>query len=362
MKTNNPIGIYLHLPFCKQKCCYCDFYSFPPVEGAFREYVEGVTLEIKKAPNVLADTLYIGGGTPTILPLKDMEKLVFLLKKHFSIPESAEITMEANPETVSLGNLKEYRNMGINRISFGVQSMQDRELIALGRTHSASQAAEAISMAKEAGFPNVSADLMLGIPYQTEKSLLDTLEKVGVLDLQHLSIYMLKIEPGTPLSKSPLLKHCASDDEMATLYLDAVSWAKTRGFLQYEISNFAKEGYECKHNLKYWTAGEYIGFGPAAYSYFGGSRYGHSRDFKKYLRNPSGDKIDIDKDAGSEEEKWIMGLRLNSGVPEKDLPDLSYLEKLLQNELVVRKGDRIALTPKGMLISNAIYHKLGYKS
>lgn len=361
MKTN-PVGIYLHLPFCKQKCRYCDFYSFSGAEDTFREYVEGVILEIETTPKVFADTLYIGGGTPTILPLEYMEKLVFLLKKHFSIPSSAEITIEANPETVSHSSLKAYRRMGINRISFGVQSMQDKELSALGRAHSANQAAEAITMAKESGFSNISADLMLGIPYQTEKSLLDTLEKIGILDLQHLSIYMLKIERGTPLYKSLLLKHCANDDEMAAFYLAAVYWAKKRGFLQYEISNFAKEGYECKHNLKYWTVGEYIGLGPAAYSYFEGSRYGHSRDFKKYLRNPSGDKTDIDKDAGSEEEKWIMGLRLNNGVPEKDLPDLSCLEQLMQNELVVRKGDRIALTPKGMLISNAIYHKLGYKS
>lgn len=362
MKTNSPIGVYLHVPFCRKKCSYCDFYSAPPTEPTLQRYAKGIQQEIAQAPDAAVDTLYFGGGTPTLLPLPMLESILSQLHGKFSIDKEAEITIEANPDTVSESRLKTYRDLGFNRISFGVQSMQDKELQALERLHSAKQAASAAYAAEKAGFGDISLDLMLGIPYQTNASFADTFQKIRSLPITHLSIYMLKREKGTPLYTSPLLSFCADEDDLADLYLDAVALAEANGFRQYEISNFAREGYACKHNLKYWNCQEFLGFGPSAYSFYNRMRYGHTRDLTHYCLNPAADRTDLDPTAGSLQEKWMLKLRLTEGIPEEAIENQAFLRKLITEGLARRNGTQVSLTPRGMLVSNFILSRLIYRA
>ena len=232
---------------------------------------------------LLADTLYFGGGTPSLLPPESIAELIKAVKNIFSF--SGEATLEANPNTVTAKSLVEYREAGINRISLGLQSGNDTELRALGRTHSAKRGAAAVRDAAAAGFENISVDVMAGVPYQTRESLLQTLHLIASLPVSHVSAYLLKVEPGTGYWENGILEYCPEEDQTAALYLDMISFLEKKGFMQYEISNFSLPGCESRHNLKYWRCQEYLGFGPAAHSFLNGKRFYNPPDQNAYLNS-----------------------------------------------------------------------------
>jgi oxygen-independent coproporphyrinogen-3 oxidase len=284
------LGLYIHVPFCSKKCPYCDFFSVKYSKQGVLEFVENIKNEIKTYPKEEIDTIYFGGGTPSILPIEFLEQVVFSINEHFMV-KTEEMTIEVNPNTVNIDNLREYKKLGFNRLSVGVQSLNDNELQFLGRQHSAEKALECIKNAKNAGFTNISADIMLGIPGQTVKNLSETIEKLQ--EVQHISAYILKIEENTPFYGNIEV----DEDISADLYLFAVKKLEEMGFLQYEISNFAKKGFKSKHNLKYWKCEEYIGLGKSAHSFYGGKRY-FDRD------------IVTENNPGTYEEKTMLSLRL----------------------------------------------------
>lgn len=367
--TKTPLGLYIHVPFCLQKCPYCDFYSQHAKQTIIQRYVQTVIQEIRDIAQLYqqeADTLYFGGGTPTLLTPSQICAIVKAAKEVFSL-NKAEITMEANPETLTQSNLYQYRLAGCNRLSIGMQTGVEKELVCLGRKHSMQQIFQAITWAREAGFRNLSLDLMLGIPYQTEDSFFKTCDVIKSLNPDHLSAYMLKVEKGTPYYQNPVLKNCLDDDHLAELYQTAVSQFAKMGLLQYEISNFAKKGYKCRHNLKYWRCQPYLGFGPSAHSFYEHTRFCQPKDLCLFLKNGWNEQIVLDRDAGNAQEYILLGLRLNEGI------SLSVLEKrygfntkaLQQRALFLQKNglmnvnqERISLTVKGMLVSNSIITSL----
>ena len=339
---SNPIGLYIHVPFCVKKCPYCDFYSGEITKTA--EYTSAVLRNIARF-NERYDTVYFGGGTPSLLPSLAGEVL-----RAAAHTQDAEITFECNPETVTEAALRELKAAGVNRLSFGVQSLDDTELAALGRIHSAKRAEEAIRLAYNLGFENISADLMLGIPSQTEQSLSRTIEQLTALPITHISAYMLKIEPRTAFGKSP--PEIPDEDAQAALYLQAVSRLSESGFSQYEISNFAKAGYESRHNLKYWRCEEYIGIGPAAHSYYGGKRFAVPRDLAAFIEGEAQPEKLTDDHPDQAEERIMLGLRLTEGIPLT--ADLTERLSLIPKHLYKTENNRLSLTPEGFLVSNEI--------
>lgn len=356
-------GIYIHVPFCKRKCPYCDFYSVQFDSELKDKYIEAICKDMLayKDLNVKADTIYFGGGTPSLLNPKDIEKVINKAADAFSF--SGEATMEANPDSATFDKLCDYKKAGINRISFGVQSFDKKELSALNRLHSGTQAQSAIENANKAGFDNISADIMLGIPYQTNKSLESTLSKLVSLPLNHVSAYMLKVEEETPFYKNDVLDKCPNEDDTADMYLYTVSFLESHGFFQYEISNFAKPKFESKHNLKYWELCPYIGFGAAAYSYFNGKRFYNKRDILDYIASNGKNTVCEEQDIDYLYEYIMLSLRLSKGldlVKLKEFKDISYedfivkAQKYQKNKLLEITKDSIKLTKEGFLVSNYI--------
>ena len=353
------LGLYFHIPFCERKCCYCDFYSTAYNEKLKEEYVNAILKEVEeKACNVIVDSIYFGGGTPSLLGVKDFEKILATIYRFFNISSFAEISIEVNPDTISYEKLKSLKECGINRISFGVQSFNDYELKRLGRTHNAYIARKYILLAKKAGFNNISIDLMIGISGQTKESLIKTLNIATKLPLTHISIYQLKIEKNTVFYiKRPT--DLPSDDFVAEFYETCVNLLKEANFLQYEISNFAKKGFSCKHNLKYWTLKEYLGFGAAAHSFYKNKRFFHKSSIKEYIKNPfKTEKEEVELDY----EWFILKLRLNEGINITDLklkkfyvPYFVERAKLLKEKgLIEIKDGILKLSLKGMLLQNSI--------
>jgi len=274
-KEYKPLGLYIHIPFCKSKCIYCDFYSLPGAEAQMDRYVSAVCRQLMEiAPRTTAhevDTVYFGGGTPSYLGVKRLRRIMKTVTGHYRMAKRAEVTLEANPD--SAGNwraLRALRRAGFNRISLGVQSADDGQLKALGRPHTFAQAEEAAAAARRAKIKNVSLDLIYGLPGQTMESWQDTVEKAAALEPEHLSCYGLKVEEGTPLWDMQGEMELPDDDLQADMYLWTVERLSQLGYQQYEISNFARPGFLSRHNLKYWTLGEYAGFGPGAHSDLGG--------------------------------------------------------------------------------------------
>lgn len=338
------LGLYIHVPFCVRKCPYCDFYSEKFSREKSEKYASAVVRNLKRYP-VNFDTVYFGGGTPALIS----GKIAGILREvRFS--EGAEITVECNPDVVNENVLEELKNAGANRLSFGVQSLSERELAALGRLHGAESAKKAILMARELGFDNISADLMLGVPQQSVKSLEQTIDKLCTLPITHVSAYLLKIEPNTPFGKNP--PEIPDDEEQAELYLAAVEQLQKRGFRQYEISNFAKVGFESRHNLIYWRAEEYVGIGASAHSYYNGKRFAVPSNLADFLENDVQREIVTDENPDKYEEKVMLGLRLREGI----LLD-ERLEKrlrLVPRECFRVEDGRVSLTPRGFLVSNQI--------
>lgn len=361
------LGLYLHIPFCRSKCLYCDFCSVPHASGErMQQYADALRRDLiaraGACRNYTVDTVYFGGGTPTCLPPALLDGLLQTVRSHYRLEEGAEITAECNPGTVTPADLVLFRHAGFNRLSIGLQSAQPKELRALGRIHSFGTFAETFAAARAAGFENLSVDVMFGIPHQTPQSFADTLEKVFNLRPDHLSAYALTVEEGTPFGKRGAeTLDLPDEDAVREMYLCMVRFLRERGLAQYEISNFARRGYESRHNLKYWSMGEYLGFGPAAYSDFGGERFGNSREINAYL---AGADITAERECPTDRtrrsERAMLGLRLTQGMEADALgaDRCAVLDRYVPMGLVWHEENRYALTPEGMLVSNAILSEL----
>ncbi len=320
------------------------------------------------------DSVFIGGGTPTSLPEADLCRLVKGIRKIFPLAKGAEFTVEANPATVSQSLLKQLHRLGVNRISIGLQSANNRELKALSRAHTRQDFLESYKMVREAKFDNVNVDIMFGIPYQTFDSLMKTLSFAVRLGVEHISLYNLKIEPGTPFyeNRDKVKELSADEDVEYAMYTSAIEYLARHGYEQYEISNFAKRDFRCYHNEKYWNCDEYLGFGVSAHSYFNGNRYSFIPDIKKYIVGieDMGSSVDIIAENDSLELRERMGeyvmlrLRLTDGLKCEDFRrnfgssfESLYgakLKKYIDNGFMAKKGDSYCLTPQGMFVSNYI--------
>lgn len=360
-------GIYIHIPFCVQKCKYCDFVSFSGREEMFDRYADAVIEEMNGYAGETADTVFIGGGTPTVLPSKELCRIIDACFKKFNISAGYEFSVEANPGTLDDDKIKSLLDSGVNRVSVGVQSFNDAELLKIGRIHNAETAYNTICQLSQAGFSNINLDLMSALPNQTLQSLSQTLNAAVSLPVTHISAYSLIIEDGTPLEKEYSRGNLVlpDEDEDREMYEYTVKTLADNGFHQYEISNFAKTGYECRHNKKYWQCGEYIGLGLAAHSYLDGKRFYNTSDLDEYL---SGKKHSEDITVLTERDKigefMIMGLRMNKGISEAEFfsrfhktPDELFktqLDKFETNGFLVRTNGNIAFTDKGRNVSNSV--------
>ena len=349
------LGLYIHIPFCKSKCAYCDFYSLAGSDALMDDYVSALCAQLdafaERAAGYAVDTLYFGGGTPSYLGAGRLLKLLDAVRRRYNVAPDAETALEANPDSVG-DWFGELRAAGFNRVSLGAQSFDNALLKAVGRVHSAAQTADAFEKMRRAGFCNISLDLIYGLPGETAASWRRSIEGAVALSPEHLSCYGLKIEPGTPLASR---NAAVPDDEaQADFYLWAADALSGYGYRQYEISNFAKPGRESRHNLKYWTLGEYLGFGPGAHSDFGGVRFAWARDLQGFIRRdwtPSESaRIDPDERA---RERLMLGLRTSDGVAPSAV-DADFARQCVNAGYAVADGGRFRLTPRGFLVSNQI--------
>lgn len=373
-----PLGIYVHIPFCRSKCEYCDFYSVTDKEDRLLDsYLDAVCAHIKEAgalaPEHLVDTVYFGGGTPSFFGADGLAQILSVIRKSFDVAPSAEITFEANPDSVSDKFLKRMRNEGFNRVSLGVQCDNDEILKKIGRPHTYAQAVHAVQRIRKAGFRNLSLDLMYGLPGQSAEDWLHTLRNVLSLKPEHISCYGLKVEEGTPLYEYRQYCDLADDDTQADMYLAAVQMLQKFGYRQYEISNFCRKGNVSRHNLKYWTGGEYLGFGPDASSDFAGRRFTAIRDLQGYIDGirEGGQVLAEVQEIPTREragEYLMMRLRITAGIDPQEyekrfLLPFAPLEAALlrfKDQGLAQKtfDDRWHLTPEGFLLSNTIISDL----
>ena len=377
-KDKTPLGIYIHVPFCRSKCTYCDFYSLATKDDRLMdEYLDAVCAHIKEsgalAPGYQVDTVYFGGGTPSFYGADGMATILTAIRRSFDVYQDAEITFECNPDSVSSRLLRKLRSEGFNRVSLGVQNDDDKMLKKLGRPHDYAQVLNAVKKIRRAGYKNLSLDLMYGLPGQTLESWEATLQKVLELAPEHMSCYGLKLEEGTPLHTTREYENIPDDDTQADMYLAAVEILRRKGYRQYEISNFAKRGLESRHNLKYWTGGEYLGFGPDASSDFAGKRFKIIRDIHGYIDGifhggtvlEDVQEIPLRERAG---EYLMMRLRTTYGISSAEyekqfLLPFAPLEKYLENlrhhgQALRAEGGRWRLTAEGFLLSNTILSDL----
>ena len=359
MNRTKTLGLYIHIPFCKSKCAYCDFYSLPHALSHMDDYTDALCRALcaaaPHAAEYTVDTVYFGGGTPSLLGAGRLIRVTEAIRSHFALAPDGEHTFEANPESAGdTAMLRALREAGFNRISLGMQSADDGELAALGRIHTHALTCRAVDCAREAGFDNLSLDLMYGLPGQDMAQWRATLDAALDLAPEHLSCYGLKLEPNTPLFRRGV--SLPDDDTQAEMYLETVRRLAARGYGQYEISNFARPGRESRHNLKYWTLGEYLGFGPGAHSDFGGRRFAVARDLEAYLRGET--VLSEDTAISSAErarERILLGLRTSRGLSAESLsPAAPLLRELETHGLAATHAGRFALTPQGFLVSNAI--------
>ncbi len=364
-----PLGLYIHIPFCRSKCAYCDFYSLAGAEERMDDYCRALERHLAEvAPQAechKADTVYFGGGTPSYLGAERLCRLLGSIRKLYKVDKHAEITLEANPDSATDRKaLKRLRKAGFNRLSLGVQSMDDALLQTIGRTHTRQQVQEAVEAARKAGFKNLSLDLIYGLPGQTMEGWEKTLSDAVGLHPEHLSCYGLKLEEGTPLYRRQGELTFPDEDMQADMYLYTVEFLKQCGYVQYEISNFAKPGFASRHNLKYWLMQEYAGFGPGAHSDFGNVRYGYARDLKRYLKGElvlqESETVDSDE---REREYLMLRLRTVQGVGPREFeyrfrqrfaPLAALLQQCAREGLAEQDGNGWHLTAKGFLVSNRI--------
>ena len=367
------LGIYIHIPFCRSKCDYCDFYSLSGREGRMDHYQKALLAHLREtaplAQGIPVDSVYFGGGTPSFYGAKRLKELLATLHKLFQIEKDAEITVECNPDSVDLRALRTLRKAGVNRLSLGMQSAQAEELAAIHRIHTPQQTDQAAGLARKAKFNNLSLDLIYGLPGQTMDSWKATVEHALSLIPQHLSCYGLKVEEGTPLARRVAEgEGLPDDDQQADLYLWTVGRLARAGYPQYEISNFAKPGYESRHNLRYWLTRPYIGFGPGAHSDFGGRRYSFTRDLEGYIAAVlEGGTVIDESDLIPQRERGgeylMLRLRTTRGIEEWEYrreffmnfdPIEQKLEEYERQGWAERHDRRWNLTAKGFLVSNQL--------
>ncbi len=362
-----PIGLYLHVPFCRSKCPYCDFYSFRADDGKMDAYCAELRRKIAESAVTLqckADTLYIGGGTPSVLGAERLKSLVYQAKRDF-LTENAEVTVECNPHALPADFFEELHAAGVNRISFGLQSAVDAERRSLGRLSTRTEVETVVRAAQNAGIQNISLDVMLGIPNQTERSLRETLNFCISLGVPHVSAYILKLEENTVFYKRRETYAFPDDDQTADLYLQMCETLEKNGLAQYEISNFAKAGYESRHNLKYWHCAAYLGLGPAAHSFLSGKRFFYDRDFDGFL---CGNPPIPDGDGGDFTEYAMLALRLSEGLRERAVmarfahgipPKMrEKCRAFAEHGYLISDEQGIRLTRKGFLVSNSVLAEL----
>lgn len=373
---NKEIGIYVHIPFCKRKCYYCDFISYTNKDDKIEEYVEAVKkeIELQKIRSEIT-TIYIGGGTPSYIESKYIiEIMEEICKKNVS--NNAEITIEVNPGTVTIEKLKDYKKCGINRLSIGLQSVQDELLKQIGRIHNFEQFLETYKMARKVGFKNINVDLMLGLPTQRIKDLRESLEKVLELQPEHISVYSLIVEDGTPIAnKIEKGEMQLPEEELErNMYWYVKNTLELNGYKHYEISNFAKKGYESKHNMNCWNQKEYIGIGAAAHSYRDITRYSNTEKIEEYIRNVKNEKLErnriiheIQKEDDMKKEYMLLGLRKIDGVQISkfkakfgDNPIYLFrneLKKLSDEKLINVDDNNIRLTNRGIDLANLVWEE-----
>ena len=371
------LGIYIHIPFCRSKCDYCDFYSLAGRDDRMDQYQKALLSHIKEtaplAQDFPVDTIYIGGGTPSYYGAKRLKELLGVIRKLYKVEKDAEVTVECNPDSVDVKSLKILHKAGVNRLSMGMQSANACELERIHRIHTPQQVNEAATAARKAGFTNLSLDLINGLPGQTMDSWKATVEHALSLIPQHLSCYGLKVEEGTPLAARVAQGEVLpDDDQQADLYLWTVGRLERAGYPQYEISNFAKPGFASRHNLRYWLTQPYIGFGPGAHSDFGGRRYSFIRDLDAYIQGvlQGGDIIDESEIIPKRErcgEYLMLRLRTVQGINEQEYrstyfmdfaPLQARLEQFRAQGWAEQTDGRWHFTPKGFLLSNQLISDL----
>ena len=372
-KPVKPLGLYIHIPFCKSKCIYCDFYSLPRAEDRMDRYVSALCRQLaeiaQRTTAHTVDSVYLGGGTPSYLGEKRLRRILKTVKKHYHLSRDAEITLEANPDSAGDWRaLRSLRRAGMNRLSLGVQSADDGLLRTLGRPHTFAQAEEAAAAARRARIRNLSLDLIYGLPGQDLAGWKDTLERAAALEPEHLSCYGLKVEEGTPLWDMQEKMDLPDDDAQADMYLWTVERLRALGYEQYEISNFARPGRASRHNMKYWTLCEYAGFGPGAHSDLGDVRYAYLRSLDTYCAGVEAgvSVLESSEHIPSRErdiEYVMLGLRLTQGISRQEFenryrlpfaPIQSVLERFRATGHAALAGERWRLTPEGFLVSNQI--------
>ncbi|GHU60407.1 coproporphyrinogen III oxidase [Clostridia bacterium] len=368
----NSLGIYVHIPFCRSKCGYCDFYSVKGSEDGMDSYQKALLSHIKECGRYTkgfkTDTIYIGGGTPTYYGVKRLCALLDRITKSFDMAANMEITVEANPDSINEKELRRLKKSGVNRLSLGIQSADDGELAQLGRIHTYSDALAAFSAARSAGFDNISVDLMYGLHNQTREGWKNTLEQILLLAPEHISCYGLKLGENCGMSSEPTPVNLPCDDIQADMYLDMVELLDNSGYNQYEISNFALPSRESRHNLKYWNLDEYIGFGAAAHSDFARKRYSNVADIDGYIKGIIENDAIIDHmeqiDPLERAVEYLMlRLRTSAGISSNEYcrtfratfaPIEDTLVEAESRGYALHEGDRWRLTPRGFLISNRI--------
>ncbi|MBE7011668.1 MAG: oxygen-independent coproporphyrinogen III oxidase [Ruminococcaceae bacterium] len=357
-------GLYIHIPFCVKKCKYCDFNSYSGCESLYEDYFMCLEKEIEKYEDVLFDTVYIGGGTPTVPP---NYLLIGLIEKIKNKTEDCEITVECNPGTVMLTDFENLKSVGVNRISMGLQSADDEELEILGRVHSFSDFEESFKNARKAGFDNISLDIMFGLPEQNMEKLQRTLAEAVKFGAEHISCYCLKIEKGTPFYNMKL--NLPDDDMSADMYDFCVSFLEENGYKRYEISNFAKNGKASRHNRKYWLMEEYVGIGAGAHSFLGDKRFSKIKNVKDYISavKNGNDAVEELNPVGIQEkmsEFVFLGFRMTNGINEANFEKMfnrnifdvygDELKKYLDMGVMERKCGRIYIKPQFLYVSNNI--------
>lgn len=372
------IGLYIHVPFCIRKCLYCDFISYPNNDEAVAKYLQGIVQEISLYQTQLSpqqrqvETIFIGGGTPTILNTRDLEKILDAVYVNFEVISGAEITIEGNPGTVNWDSLRDIRGLGVNRISFGAQAFQDSLLASIGRIHFVQDIYDSVHMARKVGFDNINIDLMFALPGQTMGDWEESLSAAVNLDIEHISAYSLKIEEGTPLQ---ILRDKGKlqlvDEDLELLMMErAQEILREKGYQHYEISNYAKEGYQCRHNLIYWHNQEYLGLGPGAFSRMENQRYNNYSVISDYCNKVEKGKLPIENRELLTKEMEIsetvfLALRLAEGVNCDEFQkrfgvsftDLfgNTIDKFIQQGLLKWQGDNLKLTQRGLPIANMIF-------
>lgn len=370
----NRFGIYVHIPFCKKKCKYCDFVSFFCDEENQKKYICKLIEEINnKDINKKVTTIYIGGGTPSFIDSKYIVQILNTLKEKFDIEENAEITIEINPGTITREKLLDYKNAGINRISIGLQSTENRLLELIGRIHTFEEFLNTYNLVKEIGFTNINIDLMLALPTQIKEELIESITKVIDLKPNHISLYSLILEEETELYRKVENKELEMLDEDVErkMYWKAKKILEKNGYNHYEISNFAKKGFESKHNLDCWNQEEYLGLGLSAHSYINNKRFSNTSDFDKYINSKNFESIiEVHEKQGKEEkakEFMMLGLRKIEGISISEferrfrINPLFYfrfeISKLTDEGLIEVDLDNIKLTKKGLDLANLVFEE-----